>query len=176
MNALNPDKKRNITKSLLLILLVIGLVSSSNARQFRQIIPITTAGQEEASLPSGAISVTEHYTFSRDAIEKILRKIISKWNTPQMAETLSEGFYDKSRLLDAVAGTVPREATLRLQSVQGIQILQQYIVPGQNGNRDKLVSRLSVTARTQLEFTSPSGGYVTRSGTNEFILKIKIDF
>ena len=67
---------------------------------------------------------------------------------------------------------VPRDAKLRIQSVQGIQTLQQYIKPGSGTSRGELVSIVSATVRTQLEFNSSTAGFVSRTGTNEFLLEI----
>ena len=88
-----------------------------------------------------------------------------------MAETLSEQFYDKSRLLDVVQTGVPRDATLKIQSIQGIQTYQQYIVPSSDGGRGEMVSIVSVTVRTQVEFNSPTG-FTRLPGINEFILEV----
>ena len=88
-----------------------------------------------------------------------------------MESILADSFYDKSRLLDVMDTQVPRDARLSIQSIQGIQTLQQYRVPDAGG-RDSLVSIVSATVRTQLEFNS-TNGFVRLPGTNEFLLKVK---
>ena len=65
---------------------------------------------------------------------------------------------------------VPRDAILSVQSVQGIQTLQQYLMPADEG--EDLVSIVSATVRTQLEFNNPSTGFVRLPGVNEFVLQV----
>jgi len=100
-------------------------------------------------------------------------RVIESWNQGGLDEQLARGFYDRTRLLDAVDTVAPRNATLRLQSVQGVQTFAQYIEPDpQAPGSERLVSKVSVTARTQLEFVAPDGGFVRRPGVNEFLLSI----
>ena len=154
------------------IFLLLGLAGAPEARQFRLLIPITTQEEPTAQFPEGAKPVDEVAPLERSKLESMVRDLIAKWNTPQMAETLSEEFFDKSRLLDTVDGVVPREAKIRLQSIQGIQTLQQYVLPDPDGITGKIVTLVSVTVRTQIEFNSPSQGFVRLPGVNELILKI----
>ena len=158
--------------TLVIFILLLGLGGAPEARQFRLLIPIATHEAPTAQLPEGAIPVDEVTPWQRSELEPIVRDLIAKWNTPQMAETLDEGFYDKSRLLDSINSGLPREATLRLQSIQGIQTLQQYVVPDPDGITGKRVTLVSVTVRTQIEFNSPTQGFVNRPGVIELILKI----
>ena len=46
-------------------------------------------------------------------------------------------------------------------------------VPGEGDARGDIVSVVSATVRTQLEFNSPELGFVRRPGTSEFILEIR---
>ncbi len=82
---------------------------------------------------------------------------------------LATNFYDKSRLLDALNTNYPRDAKLRILAVQGVQTLAQYVQAGAGGV-EQLVSRVSVTARTQVEFNDPRTGAQRLEGTNEYIL------
>ena len=157
---------------LLIILLIIGNIASSQARQFRQIIPIVSPKAPTANLPVGAVPVNQVKQLDRGQVESSLRKVLDQWNRAGMAETLTKEFYDNSRLMDAMDTIVPRDAKLRLQSIQGIQTLQQYMVPSSDGERGEMVSVVSATARTQLEFEQPGVGFIRRPGINEFILEI----
>ena len=153
-----------------ILLLVIAATNTSYARQFRTLTPIASAESQGANLPEGAMPVNQAQPLSRNDVEPLIRDVIEKWNTGEMSTMLSDQFHDKSRLLDVMDTGVPRDAKLRIQSIQGIQTLQQYLVPADNG-RNNIVSIVSATARTQLEFNSSSG--LTRlPGTNEFILKV----
>lgn len=149
------------------------LATPGSARQFRQIKPIATPQNEAAGLPEGAVPLETVTPLTRAEVEPLVRESLAKWNTPQMAESLSEAFFDRRRLLDAVDTLVPRDAKLTVQAVQGIQTLQQFVVPGADGGRGDIVSVVSATVRTQLEFNSPTDGFQRRPGTSEFILEIR---
>lgn len=159
------------------LLAVLGLASAlvlapAAARQFRALSPIATPGAPAAALPSGARAVSTPRPLPRESVDRAVRDVLASWNTTQMEQYLGEEFHDRTRLLDAVDTRAPRDATLRVQSVQGIQTLQQYELPGEDGARGRTVSLVSATVRTQLEFTDAQGALVRRPGVNEFILKI----
>ncbi|MSR13773.1 MAG: hypothetical protein EXR86_04260 [Gammaproteobacteria bacterium] len=146
---------------------------TADARQFRYLQPIATPSTRSAALPAGATPVEPIVALSRDQVEPALTRVIESWNSQALGEQLGDGFYDKSRLLDAIDTTAPRDASLRLQSIQGVQTLQQYLEPDPvTEGSTRLVSRVSVTARTQLEFTAGDGSFTRRPGVNEFILRI----
>ncbi len=142
------------------------------ARQFRYLAPIA-APAASPTLPPGVKPIANVTPIPRAQVETALTKVISAWNSQQLADKLGENFYDKSRLLDALDSKAPRDATLRLQSVQGVQTLQQFTRPDPaHAGAEQLVSRVSVTARTQVEFTATDGTFTRRAGVNEFILRI----
>ena len=155
----------------LIILLILGVTSASQARQFRLMTPIASPQEPNAQLPDGVMPVENVQPVPRAVVETLVKELIEKWNTPEMASTLSEQFYDKSRFLDVVATGVPRDATLRIQAIRGIQTLQQYIAPNPEKGRNEVVSIVSATVLTQLEFNTGTG-FTRFPGTNEFILKI----
>ncbi len=156
----------NILARPLLISLLLALSCQVQARQFRQLAPIATPAAAARALPEGAKPVTDPRPLPRGQVERLLRGVLAKWNSAGMAQTLAPEFYDRTRLLDTVDRLAPRDATLRLLSLQGIQTLQQYELDGRR------VSIVSATARTQLEFNDPTLGFVRRQGVNEFILRI----
>jgi hypothetical protein len=172
MNKHYLRKSRDNTRLVLFVCLLSLTGSQSQARQFRILTPIATPSEQTSNLPKGAIPIERPQPLSRGDIEPLLQQVIEKWNSSEMASTLSDQFYDKSRLLDVMDTGVPREAKLRIQSIQGIQTLQQYLTPDPEGGRGERVSIVSATVRTQLEFNSPMAGLVSLPGTNEFILKI----
>lgn len=162
----------NVKPLIIIASLSLLIAGNSGARQFRLISPIPTPSAVRTQLPDGAVAVDEVRPISRDEVAPLVGQVLDQWNSNGLQEVLAGEFFDKSRLLDAVDTRVPRDATLRLQSIQGVQTLQQYIQPGENGNRGKQISIVSVTARTQLEFNDPVAGFVRRAGLNEFILKV----
>ena len=154
----------------LLVLLAVTL-NAVEARQFRQLRAIPTPNKTTMALPDGAVPMEDTADLDRDQVKAAVNHVLSTWNTGNMESALSDQFHDKSRLTDAVDIIVPRDATLRLQSVQGVQTLQQYMMPSDEGN--SIVSIVSATVRTQLEYNDPAAGLVRRQGVNEFILKVK---
>lgn len=142
------------------------------ARQFRALNPIA-APHPAAALPAGATPVAEVVAVPRADVERALERVVKAWNSQQLEQHLAPAFYDRSRLLDALDTSAPRDATLRLQSVQGVQTLEQYTRPDPaHPGDEQLVSRVSVTARTQVEFRGSDGTFTRRDGVNEFILRI----
>lgn len=144
---------------------------SLEARQFRLLSPISSPEQTGNPLPDGAVAVNSVTPLPRETVEPLIREVIEEWNTSDMSDTISDQFYDKSRLLDVMDTGVPRDAKLRVQSIQGIQTLNQYIMPNPLEDRNGMVSIVSATVRTQLEFNTKAG-LQKRVGTNEFILKV----
>ena len=160
----------SIYGSTVLIFLVFTMIYPLQARQFRLLNPIATP--TVSNLPEGAVAVTNAQPLLRQDIEPLVKETITKWNTAEMSETLADTFYDQNRLQDAMDTIVPRDAKLQIQSIQGIQTVQQYILPDSNNGRGELVSIVSVTVRTQVEFNSPGGGFTRLPGINEFILEV----
>ena len=166
-------RNSKVTSLLIILFLVSTFVLKADARQFRQINPIASPINARSVLPDGAKAVKVSQAVDREQIAGAVNQLLSKWNNGELESTLSEEFFDKSRLIDAVDTVVPRDATLRVQSIQGVQTLQQYLVPSEEAEgREDLVSIVSATVRTQLEFNDPAEGYVRRQGVNEFILKV----
>ncbi|MEQ8230263.1 MAG: hypothetical protein RKL32_00995, partial [Gammaproteobacteria bacterium] len=110
---------------------------------------------------------------TRAQAQAALARVLAAWNDGDIARHLGDGFYDRDRLADNIEALVRRDARLVLQAVQGVQTLSQYIEPDPlRPGRARLVSRVSVTARTQVEYEAATGRFVRRSGINEFLLRI----
>lgn len=107
---------------------------------------------------------------SREAVHAAAERLVKAWNTPELRDQLSDRFFDKTRLIDALATKVPRDARLTLLGVQGMQLLGEEIKPHANGLESDVISKVSVTLRTVLEFNDPATGFQRREGTNEAIL------
>lgn len=169
----NNSRHFNVTLSILLTCtLVLGSLVV-NARQFRSARPIATPAATTFELPEGARPVDEIVPLSREQVTPALTEVIDAWNGASLEQTLSDDFYDADRLNYALDNIAPRNARLELQSIEGVQTLQQYIEddPDRAG-RERLVNRVSVTARTQIEFENSQGAFQRRSGVNEYLLKI----
>ena len=106
-------------------------------------------------------------------VEQAVEEVFSKYNTPEFEALLSKGFYNKDRLTTAIDEKVSRDATMRVLGIRGIETLGQTIQADSSGV-NKLVSTVSVTVRSQMEFSN-SSGFQRRDGTNELILRITQD-
>ncbi|MEX2482573.1 MAG: hypothetical protein WD928_17075 [Gammaproteobacteria bacterium] len=157
----------------LIVVLGIGAVLDADARQFRGRRPIATPEAVAARLPDGAQPVIPIVPLTREQVHPALERLIDAWNSGRLAPHLDTAFYDRTRLTDALDTLAPRNARLYLQAVEGVQTLQQYVEddPARPAAR-RLISRVSVTARTQIEFEGDVG-FVRRSGINEFLLRIE---
>jgi hypothetical protein len=156
----------------LFIISVMIFISSLpvSAADFRPFNPIPTPN---AKLPPGAKFVTKPMPVDVREVEKAVEKIMSAWNTPNLDAKLGNDFYNKSRLLDTVNTNVPKDAKIRLLSIQGVQTLNQHIAPDAGNGGSLLVSMVSAIARTQVEFNDPTRGFQRGEGTNEYILRVK---
>ena len=140
-----------------------GPIPNLFAREFRQVIPLLPPGSKPnlSYAPSGQIIKP----VEPKVIDAAVKTICDSYNTPAFAEKLSANFYDAAKLNDSITENVSRDAKLRVVALRNSHILSQTI----EGNQ--LVSHVSVTVQSQLEFNNASG-FQQRDGTNELILKI----
>ncbi|OGT01098.1 MAG: hypothetical protein A3F73_12135 [Gallionellales bacterium RIFCSPLOWO2_12_FULL_59_22] len=140
-------------------------------RQLKRIAtPQLSTPQATQALPPGARAAASARPVSRAKVEAAVKQIASAWNTQQLEPLLAKNFYDKRRLMDSLGTIVPRDAKLRVLGIQGVQTLNQYVQAGARG--EQLVSRVSATLRTQVEFNDPSSGFRRLEGDNEVILLV----
>lgn len=169
--------QRVIAKTLLPFCSICGLLlflaAPIASQEFRALRPIVTPAAPPA-LPPGAKRVEGTFLpLDRHELEEAIGDIVAKWNTPDFGATLMDTFYDKTRLEDALNTDVPRDAKLRVLSLQGVQTLDQYFFPDPSGLPfDTLVSTISATVNLQVEFNDPSQGFQRRQGVNELVLRI----
>lgn len=156
---------------LAVLLMFLFSTSMTGAEEFRRITPIATP-KKSVSFPKGARPVAVPVPVDSGIIESAIKDIMASWNTAALAGKLSENFYDKDRLLDAINTKVPRDAKLQILSIQGIQTLNQYTLADASG-KESLFSTVSVIVRTQVEFNDPSKGFQRLEGTNEYILTVR---
>ncbi|ODS30242.1 MAG: hypothetical protein SCARUB_04653 [Candidatus Scalindua rubra] len=151
-----------------LLVVAVGVDCSVSAREFRSIKSIPTP----KALPEKAEAVAEMQPVDRKIVEKAVNKLMGAWNKASLEDFLGEGFFDKSRLVDAIDDKVPRDASLRILSIQGIQTLTQNVQPDASG-REWVVSTVSATVKTQLEFNDATRGFQRREGVNEYIFRVR---
>ena len=162
----------------LFALTVVALLFSpaAQAQGFRFIQPIMVpdAQLREAmakgqQLRGGAIPGLRQVP--REVVEEAVRKIYAAYNTPDFQQYLSERFYDPERLVDAINEKVPREAKLRLISVNSAQTVSQQPAKDEQG-REVTESLVMVVVRAQMEFTT-AAGFQRREGESEIVLRFR---
>lgn len=148
--------------------LVLACVSTPTyAQEFRSVRPIASPDAMGTTAP---VTGEVQRPLPRAVVEEAVRQVIETWNQPGFRDKLAEQFYDGQRLEDSIHNIAPRDAKLRLLSVQGIQTYSQQEGRTADG-RLQVVSTVSAQVRTQLEFNN-STGFQRREGTNEFLLQI----
>ena len=153
-----------ITTLLLLAGVLASAADSASAGEFRSFHPIGRPAETAASVPVSR-------PVERRVVESAVRDILASWGSSGFADRLAPGFYDAQRLVDAVDGSVPRDAALRVLAIEGVQTLSQQEIVGEGGIAQRR-SVVSATVRTQLEFNDPSLGFQRREGTNELLLEV----
>jgi len=152
-----------------LLALAVAAVLAARAQEFRAINPIRSP---RVPVPAGAERVVPQQPVSREAIGAAVNAIAAAWNTPALDGHLSKDFYDRHLLLENLGSQAPRDATLRVVGIQGYQVLDQYhLAPTAQLPYRVMVTQVSVTVRTQVEFSSASG-FQRLDGTNEWILDL----
>jgi len=165
---------RRATSALLMAFLLAPL--TAQAQGFRQIqpFPVPDAQMREAlrqgeqfrgSAPPRLRQVP------RDVVEEAVRSIYAAYNTPDFRQYLSERFYDPDRLAEAVSEKVPRDARLRLLSVNSVQTLSQQPARDEQG-REVTESLVLVVVRGQMEFVNAQG-FQRREGEVELVLRFR---
>jgi len=148
----------------MLLGLILCLCGTALAGEFRSFQPIAQPGVE---IDSGSVT----HPVKRRLVESAVRDILASWGSTGLADKLADSFYDSQRLVDAVAGQAPRDASLRVLAIEGIQTLSQQEITGANGEA-QLRSVVSAMVRTQLEFNDSKLGFQRREGTNELLLEV----
>lgn len=150
-------------------LFVIGallVAGAARGQEFRSFNPIPTAGR----LPAGA-KLVDAKPVDPEAIKRAAEGFAANWNRGSTGEALAEGFYDATRFQDAMVANVPRDARLVLESVRGIQTLQQ--MEKDDGARGRVrISIVSATLATRIQFNDATQGFVDIPGVNEVILEV----
>lgn len=154
-------------------------LSTADSREFRRAqriqSPQLLSVGPAANLPALAgKKIDGRIPLPRDDVRRALQKVFDEWAGPGLRGKLSWHFVRADQLADAARVYVPRKARVRVQGVSNIQINEQAIMRGQAPDgRDLLVSRVTTTARTQVEFNNPfNQEFTTLIGTNDFVLQI----
>ncbi|HQY46200.1 MAG TPA: hypothetical protein PLE38_04580 [Usitatibacteraceae bacterium] len=152
---------RTIAAALLLAALL-AAAPQAYAQEGRAFNPIARPAARPA-LPDGAVRVTPPQPVPRERVEAAVATVAKAWSDKRLESVLAPGFQRRAELADAMQAKVPRDAKLRVVAIQGWQVLDQHRREGE------LVTQVSVTVRTQVEF-SDAAGFQAREGTSEFVL------
>jgi hypothetical protein len=152
----------------LLFILAAGSASAQTFRSFQTIPVPDPATREAMRLRGAAVGIRQ---VPRDVVEEAVHRIYAAYNTPDFRQYLSERFYDPERLVEAIAEKVPREAVLRLVSINSIQTVSQQPAKDELG-RETVESLVLVVVRAQMEFTNAQG-FQRREGESELVLRFR---
>jgi hypothetical protein len=148
-------------------LVLLAAPTAASAQEMRRFNPIPAPGP----LPPGAQRVERVAPVDTRLVRAAVERIAATWNAGDLDPLVSDSYYDKSRFRDAMVTEVPRDAHLRVESIGGIQTLDQMLVDDPAGGRLR-VSTVSVTAGTRIQLNDPTSGFVAAPGTNELILEV----
>ena len=153
---------------LAVLVMLILMHGPAEARSFRDFNAIPTPG----ALPDNATMVEDIRFLDRDLVVRGVNHILDAWNRGELMPVLAENFVNAQKLEDTVLTTVPRDATLSLESLGSYNVLRQYRIDDPERGKYR-VSRVAVTVRLQLTFNDPRTGYQRLPSTSEFILDIR---
>jgi hypothetical protein len=153
------------TLRIALLALALGPAFPAAAQEGRTFNPIARPAARPA-LPAGAVRISPLRPISKDRIEQAVAQIASAWNERRVDRVLAPGFQRAEELSGAMQTKVPRDAVLRVMAIQGWQVHDQYRQGG------AIVSKVTITLRTQVEFGDVSAGYQVREGINEYAMTL----
>jgi len=153
-----------------LILLCLALLTETvAAREFRSIRPIAKASVGGFTEQSQAD--TKLQPVSAEILQQAVAKIAESYNTPAMQQLLAADFFDADSLIDSIENVIPRDAVVRVLSLQNSRTIAQREEIDATGTLTR-VSRVEITINTQLEFNDPSTGFQRLPGTTRYVLDI----
>jgi hypothetical protein len=164
------DMKKLFAITCIILLIFSFTAIGTYAQEVRRIQPIKSPVTIEEPLAEGVQPVREPVPVDRQIVEKTMQAIANSWNSPDMIKMLGKNFYEKERLIDSMNTKAPVDARLRLLSVGSYRVINQGIKIDSAG--EFLISRISVIARTQVEYNDPQNGFQRRQGEQEYIIKI----
>lgn len=169
--------------------LLMCVMVASEARQFRQLAPISVApevlereapGQVMASgyqvmggaTASAMETVIPMRPLDPNVIEEALGDILASWNQNGLDDYLDAYFPGRNLLLTVIAQQVPTDAQLDLLSVQNIQTLSQHWAEPVAIYRRQRMSRVVATVNLQLRFEDPIRGQILLPHSARFYLQV----
>lgn len=158
-------------KWLVLTATIMATAPLSLANQMRSFEAIPSAERDRSDLPDGSALITNPDPIPRGEVSEAAEELADAWNGPGLSGLISEAKFDKSRFERAMITEVPRDASLTLESVRGVQTLNQSIQPDGRGGFN-VVSTVSATISTRLTANDPTAGFVNAPGVNEIVFQV----
>lgn len=152
-----------------LLVMALLAVDQAVARNFRIIDPVFVP---EADLKAGSFALKPAKIKSQvdeAMVIKAVQAIANAWNSGALDPLLDDRFPSKHLLLDTIDEVVPRDATLRITGIRSIGVLGQRY----DKLNKQLISTVTATVDTQIEFNDPAQGFIRLDGTNEFVLRVE---
>lgn len=160
------------------------LAPGADARGFRSADRILTpellaVGEDAAALSelvgeplSGPVPIPRLH------VEQAMEQVLANWGDTRFRRALSDDFVDGDRLADTATLLVPRDAQVRVLGISNIDTLDQVLRRDEGpDDGDLLVSRITLTAQTQVEFVDRSTGtFRLLRGTNDYVLLLRHRF
>ncbi len=150
------------------IIVMLTMLMSVEASRFRKVERIFTPD----ATPDGMAPVQKIKPVDRKEIEDAVRDLMNSWNTKDLERWLSDDFYDRTRLLDVIDTDVPRYATLRIMSIEGVQTLNQCVQQDTLMAVNKIISNVSATVQIQLEYNDMESPFQRLDGTFELFFRV----
>lgn len=167
--------------------LLTGLLAAApgaDARGFRSadriLTPELLAVGEVASALSDLVGepLSGPVPIPRLHVEQAMEQVLANWGDTQFRRALSTDFVDGDRLADTATLLVPRDAQVRVLGISNIDTLDQVLRRDEGpDDGDLLVSRVTLTAQTQVEFVDrTTGAFRLLRGTNDYVLLLRHRF
>ncbi|MCX8110338.1 MAG: hypothetical protein N3D15_03695 [Syntrophorhabdaceae bacterium] len=141
------------------------------AQELRPFNPIRTQASITGTLLPGAQVVEPTKPLPDKVISSSADTIASSWNTLDFQKMVSDRFYNRSRLIDAMNTETAKDAKLKVLNTHSANIISQAIVPDSDGGKLR-VSTVSIVMETRAEFNDPKQGFISAPGTNEMLIEV----
>lgn len=158
-------------KALFIFIMSLFITFTTMGQELRQFTPIRTKVSVARKLPPGGRIVEPVQPLPEGTFGRSAEAIANTWNLEGFHKLLSESFYNKSRLDDAMRTQTAKDARLRILNRHDANIISQVIVPDSDGGHLR-ISTVSVVLDTRAEFNDPRNGFISVPGTNEMIMEI----
>ncbi len=161
-----------IVKKIIIIFLLLCIKNHGiNAQEARTFKPIPTP----KNVSKMGRPMAQTIPVPEQKVNRMVKEMFNSWKRgTEFEKYLSEDFYNKDKLVDAMTYKVPVDAKARILSIKNTRVLEQYAKPStKKDGRIEVNSIVSVTADTQIEFNDVNSGLRKLDGENEYIIRIK---